>query len=422
MDMKSNFVRLVVALFVSFALWLYVISTVSPESEETYYDIPVSYQNDVLEERGLMIVSDTPTVTLKLKGNRSDLNELNASNITILVNLAEIQSPGTHMLKYNTSYPANLPNNAFETLSQTPNLLKLKVEEKIKKAVPIQLEYIGSVPEGFVAEKDNPVLDISVVEVSGPKSSVDLIHHASIQVDLTDQTESIMGAFSYMLCDEAGEPVDAQMVVTNVEEVNLSVKVQAIKEIPLVLNLVDGGGATKDSCQVDLSRETIVVSGNEARLRELEYIELGTVNLAELMDETNTMNFEIVLPDGITNSSGVTEVTATITFPDLVRKTFSINKTQFQTIGVPAGANVIWITEVVEVELRGLRETIQKMTEKDITVTFDFTGEELGSISKMPQVSLPAEYSSVGEVSVSSVTATLQMGEPNATTSTSPEQ
>ena len=420
--MKSNFVRMTLAVVVSFALWLYVISVVSPESEETFYDIPVSYQNDILEERGLMIVSETPTVTLKLKGNRSDLNELNASNITILVNLAEIQSPGTHMLKYNTSYPANLPNNAFETLSQTPNLLKLKVEQKIKKAVPIQLEYIGSVPEGFVAEKETPVMDTTVVEVSGPKSSVDMIHQATILVDLTDKKESIVGAFDYVLCNEVGEPVDAERIVTNVEQVNLSVKIQAIKEVPLVLNLVDGGGATKDSCHVDLSRETIVVSGNETRLRELEYIELGSVNLAELMDETNTIDFQIVLPDGITNSSGVSEVTATITFPDLMRKKFTISKAQFQTIGVPEGATVVWITEVVEVELRGLRETMQKLSEKDIVVTVDFTGEDHGSISKTPKISLPKVYSGVGEVSVSSVTATLQMGEPDATASTSPEQ
>lgn len=420
--MKSNFVRMALALLISFALWLYVISVVSPESEDTFYDIPVSYQNDILDERGLMIVSETPTVTLRLKGNRSDLNELNASNITILVDLSAIQTPGTQMLSYRVTYPANLPNNAFETLSQTPNLLQLKVEQKIKKNVPVVLEYIGSVPEGFVAEKETPVMDTTVVEVSGPKSSVDLIHQATIQVDLTDKTESLVGAFDYVLCNEVGEPVDAEMIVTNVEQVNLSVKIQAIKEIPLVLNLVDGGGATKDSCQIDLSRETIVVSGNEARLRELEYIELGTVNLAELMDETNTMDFEIVLPDGITNSSGVSEVTATITFPDLMRKTFTINKAQFHTIGVPEGANVLWITEVVEVELRGLRDTLQKLTEKDITVTVDFTGEDLGSVSKTPKISLPGAYANVGEVSVSSVTATLQVGEPNATASTSPDQ
>ena len=420
--MKSNFVRMVLALLISFALWLYVISVVSPESEETFYDIPVSYQNDILDERGLMIVSETPTVTMKLKGNRSDLNELNPNNITILVDLSEIKTPGTQMLSYQYSFPANLPNNAFDVLSQTPNLLQLKVEQKIKKNVPVVLEYIGSVPEGFVAEKETPVMDTTVVEVSGPKSSVDLIHHASIQVDLTDKTESIVGAFDYVLCNEAGEPVDAEMIVTNVEQVNLSVKIQAIREVPLVLNLVDGGGATSDSCQVELSRESIVVSGNEARLRELEYIELGTVNLAELMDETNTVDFQIVLPDGITNSSGVSEVTATITFPDLMRKKFTINKAQFQTVGIPEGANVIWITEVVEVELRGPRQTIQKLSEKDIIVTVDFTGEDLGSVSKMPKISLPSGYTNVGEVSVSSVTATLQMGEADATESTSPNQ
>ena len=128
--MQSKFWRIALSVAVAIALWAYVITTVSPESEDTFYDIPVSYQNDVLEERGLMIVSEKPTVTLTLKGNRSDLNELNENNITIVVNLAAIQAPGTQMVKYDLSFPANLPNNAFEILSQTPNLLQLKVENK----------------------------------------------------------------------------------------------------------------------------------------------------------------------------------------------------------------------------------------------------------------------------------------------------
>ena len=135
--MQSKFWRIALSVAVAIALWAYVITTVSPESEDTFYDIPVSYQNDVLEERGLMIVSEKPTVTLTLKGNRSDLNELNENNITIVVNLAAIQAPGTQMVRYDVSYPANLPNNAFETISQTPNVLKLKVENKIKKRYPL---------------------------------------------------------------------------------------------------------------------------------------------------------------------------------------------------------------------------------------------------------------------------------------------
>ena len=412
--MQSKFWRIALSVAVAIALWAYVITTVSPESEDTFYDIPVSYQNDVLEERGLMIVSEKPTVTLTLKGNRSDLNELNENNITIVVNLAAIQAPGTQMVRYDVSYPANLPNNAFETISQTPNMLKLKVENKIKKTVPIVLEYIGTVPEGFIDDRENPVMDTAVVEVAGPESSVEQIDRAVIQVDLTNKTDSVVGAFQYVLCNKDGEPVDAQMVTTNVEEVNLSVKIQRLKEVPLVLNLVDGGGATKDTCELDMDITSIWVAGAENKLRDLEQVELGTINLAELKDETNTLTFEILLPEGVTNINDVQEVTATISFPDLRTKKLTISKDQFLAAGVPADAEVIWVTETVEIELRGPKALIKKITEKDIVVTMDFSSEELGSVNKVPKITLGSAYSDVGTISVSSVIATLQIGEDDA--------
>ena len=134
--MKSNIWRIALSVLISFGLWLYVVTVVTPEAEDTFYDIPISYQNDILEERGLMVVSETPTVTVKVKGNRSDLNELNANNITVLVDLAAIQAPGTQMLTPKVIYPGNM---AVETISQNPNVLQLKVENRIKKPVPIRL-------------------------------------------------------------------------------------------------------------------------------------------------------------------------------------------------------------------------------------------------------------------------------------------
>lgn len=415
--MKSKVWHIALSVVIAFALWFYVISVVSPESEETFYDIPVSYQNDVLDERGLMIVSDTPTVTLKLKGNRSDLNELNASNITILVNLAAIQAPGTQMVKYDVSYPANLPGNAFETLSQTPNLLLLKVENKLKKQVPIQIDYMDTkVPEGYLADKENPVLDVTYVEVSGPESSVSQIAKAVVQVDLTEQVDSVVGTFEYVLCNEEGESVDAQMITTNVENINLSVKIQRVKEVPLVLDLVDGGGATADTCKVELSKESIWVSGSENKLKDLESIVLGTVDLTDLQEENNELTFDVVLPEGVTNETGETQVTVTITFPDLMKKKLTITKDRFQAIGVPEGAEAGWITEMVEVEVRGHKDLIRTITAEDLTVTVDFAGEEVGIVSKVPKITMSTTYAGVGAISVSAVTANLQIGDADATT------
>jgi len=414
--MKNKFLSIALSVVIAFALWLYVITTVSPASEETYYDIPVTYQNDILEERGLMIVSDTPTVTLHLKGNRSDLNELNANNITILVDLAGIQAPGTQMVSYDTKFPGNIPDNAIETLSQSPNILKLKVENKIKKAVPIKLDFMDTkVPEDYIADKENPVLDVSTVEVVGPQSVVDNIASAMVQVDLSQKVESIIGQFEYVLCDAEGEPVDAELITTNVENVNLSVKIQRMKEIPLVLKLTEGGGATESDCVVDLSMETVWVSGSESKLRDLESVELGTVDLAQLQKESNTLEFDIILPEGVTNITGETKVAATISFPDLARKKVSISVDQFQSGGVPEGATVTWITQVLEVELRGPKELVKQIDEKDITVTMDFTDEELGNVSKVPKITISSEFEGVGAVSVPAITANLQEDVPDGT-------
>lgn len=413
--MKNKIWRIALSTLIAFALWLYVVTVVTPESDETFYDIPISYQNDILEERGLMIVSDTPTVTLKLKGNRSDLNELNANNITILVNLAAIQAPGLQMLDYNVSFPGNIPSNAIEVLSQSPNILQLKVENRIKKVVPVVLEFQGSVPEGYIADKDNPLLDTAAVEVVGPESSVSLIEKAVVRLDLNDQSESIIGAYDYLLCDAAGEPVDAHLVTTNVENVNLSVKIQRIKEVPLTVQIVDGGGATADTCKIELSRETIWVCGSESKLKDLNEVNLGSVNLAELKSDTNTLTFDVILPEGVTNMTGETEVTATVSFPGLAKKKLTISMEQFQSIGVPAGATVTWITEVVEVELRGPKDLIRSITEKDLTVTVDFSDEDMGSVSKIPKVTLSAGYGSIGAISISTVTATLQEETTDAT-------
>jgi hypothetical protein len=157
--------------------------------------------------------------------------------------------------------------------------------------------------------------------------------------------------------------------------------------------------------------DAIWVSGSENKLRDLTQVELGTINLAELKNETNTLTFPIILPEGVTNMTGESEVGVTVSFPALSKKKLTISKDQFQFLGVPAGYTVNWITEMVEVELRGPKDVIKNITEADVTVTMDFTEEELGSISKMPKIAISDAFNSVGAVNVSTVTAVLQQRE-----------
>ncbi len=404
--MKNKALTIVLSVLIAFGMWLYVITVVNPESENTYYDIPVIYQNEsVLADRGLMIVSETPKVTLRLSGNRTDLVNLNEANIKVLANVASIEAPGSHLLGYTVSYPGTIPSNAVTKQQGIPNTISLKVERKIKKTVDVKMEYLGAVPDGFIADKENAELDYTSIEVSGPESVVSQIEQAVVQVNLNDENSTIAGEYVYTLCNAKGEPVDSELITTNVEKVNLTVKIQKVKELALTVDVLDGGGATSETCKITMEPSTIRVSGSDTLLADLDELVLGTVDLGELA-EAKTMKFPIVLPEGITNQTGVTEVTVDVQFPNLRTRTFNVTRIIPQN--VPDGFEVDMITQALEVKIRGPKEMVEAMTDSDVAVNVDFTGAELGTATMKATLAVGSEYAEVGAVGSYSVSATLK--------------
>lgn len=404
--MKNKLVSALLSILIAFGLWLYVVTVISPDSEQTYYNIPVTLQNEsILNERGLMITSEIPAITLKLSGNRSDLNKLDENNINILVNMSGVAAPGTHQLSYDVSYPGSIASNSLTREESSMELISVKVEKRITKQVPVELEFSGSVPEGFIADKENAVLDYSFVEVTGPKSVMDLIEKALIKVDLTGRNETLIGEFIYDLCDKEGEPVDVAMVKTNVEVVNLSVKIQRVKELLLLVEVIDGGGATAQTSSIKIDPEIIRISGSEALLEGLDVLTLGTINLGELLT-AQTLNFPITLPEGVTNETGLTEAAVEVKFPDLSMKRLSISN--IIAVNVPEGTEVEMITRMLEVTLRGPKALIDTITEEDVTVTVDFTGATLGTATMRPRITIASEYQFVGAVGTYVVSATVR--------------
>ncbi len=405
--MKNKILSILLSAAIAFGLWIYVITVVSPESEKTYYNIPVVLQNtDALTERGLMIVSEDPVVTLDLKGNRTDLNLLNESNINVLANVINIKEAGTHKLTYNVAYPGNIADNAVTVQSSSTDQITIRVENRIKKNVPVVIDYGGSsVPEGFIADKEKAQLDFRYIEVSGPESVMENIHQAVIQANLNDQTQTLIEECVYTLCNEQAEPVDATMVTTNVEKVTLTVKIQRVKEIDLILNIIDGGGATRENSSITINPATIRVSGSDALLEDLEGIELGSINLAEVLAD-RTMTFPIRLPEGVTNETGVTEAVVKIEFPQLLTKTFNI--TNITPINVPEGLEVDMITQALEVQVRGPIEAVKAVKDTDITVTVDFAGAQIGTATMKAEIVLGEDFRDVGAMGTYQVSATLQ--------------
>lgn len=405
--MKNKVISILVSVALAFVFWLYVVTVVSPESNETYYNIPVALQNEsILSERGLMITNDDPLVDLKLRGNRADLIELNSGNITVIANVASIETPGTHKLNYTVSYPGNI--SGISVTKSDPGMVELKVENKIKKSIPVVLDYGDTqVPDGLIADKENVELDVQTIEISGPQSVVDKITRALIEIDLDKQSQTLVGKFDYLLCDDNNTPINAKLITTNAEAVNLTLKVHRVKELDLKLEIISGGGATEQTSVIKIEPQKIQVSGSDVQLTDLNELVLGTINLAEIPQDQE-LTFPITLPEGVENQTGLVEAKVTIQFPNLATKTFRV--TNIKPINVPAGMRAELITRALEVTVRGPSALIAKMKESDLSVTVDFTGAQTGTATMKAEFVLADGYKEIGAVGSYSVSATVRKG------------
>lgn len=411
--MKSKITSMLVSLLIAFALWGYVITTVSPGSEETYYNVPVALQNEsVLSERGLMITSlDNPSTTLHLSGNRTDLTKLNSANINVVADLSRIYEAGKHKLNYDISYPGDVPDNAITVLSHEPDKVTVVVENRITKNVDVRIEYVGTVPNGYICDKENALLDNETITVTGPESVLERIEEAKIQVNLSDKRAPFREDCLYTLCDADGNAVESNLIQTNVEQINLSMTVQRVKEVPLEITVVDGGGATKQTSTVKITPQKLRISGSDTALAGIKSISLGTINLGELPEDTE-LTFPIVLPEGVNNESGVTEAVVVVQFPDLVSRSFTV--TTFEAINIPDGMESEVITQQLEVTVRGPEELIEAMKSSDIKVQVDCANVQLGAFTAKPAIVMDEKFAGVGAVGTYSVSAELRQQDEKA--------
>ena len=381
--MKTKVLYGLLSLCVAFGLWLYVIIAVSPESTETVRGIEVNLINeDALHDKRLMVVgTNRQTVKLELVGNRSDLNKLSLSAITVTADVSKLTAEGEDQVVY--CRVSGIPDNV--SWSVEPSSIKVDVVERAESEIPVEVEYAGKVPEGFLTDKENLELDVDRIPIAGPASVVEKIAKAVVTVDLEGMRESIVGQnYLYTLCDENGEPVDVSYLdPPEIESVSLSLTIQRVKEILLQLTVIPGGGATMENTIVTQSHTSIQVSGSEQMLEELgDTIHLGELRLAEITKD-GQKEFFFSLPKGITNlSMSDNQVTVSIKFDGL--KTKTLRATNIQPRNVPAGLVAEIMAKELIVNIRGPEVQINALTEESVIIAVDFTNAEVGTTASYP--------------------------------------
>ncbi len=351
----------------SVLLWVYVTNTEGDQIQDTFSGVPVVFSgSDIIRDRdGLVIMNPSVnTVSVTLKGTRRDISSLSSDNITAYVDVSKITSAGRNTSNLNISFPPGINASNIQVVSTSPGSVSFNVDRTNSKTLDIIGEFNGSVAEGFAAG------DISfnpeTVIISGPENELANVANAKVSIDRENVDKTLSFESTYILVDSEGEEVPLGNIVLDRETVGVEMRVTVSKKVSLYVDIVDGAGASDSNASINIEPQTITIAGDPEVLDGINRISIATVNLASF-PLTFEESFPVILPDGVTNVTGITEAKVTISVEGLETKT--LNVSNITTSGQVGEV----ITESVVVTLRGAPDVLKDVEANNVRIVGDTT-------------------------------------------------
>ena len=365
-----------ISLVIAFLLWFFVVSTDDPKDTQTYANIPVVLTNTELldnENKVYEVLDNTDTVRVSVRAPKSVFTRLRSSDIIAEADMSKLTDINT------VAITCKIPN--FEVESVTPNhdVVKLSIEEKSSKWVLVQYNITGEVAEGHMVTDVN--LDQNAVEVSGPKSLIDAVSYAVVEMDVSGASSSRTANVESVLIDKDGNKVESKSIVNSGSYIHMDVEILATKEVPIELNVMgvpmEGYLATG---VVECSPATVRIAGKATLLMGVSKISIPEEQLnitGESSNMVNIINIRDYLPANVrfADSSFNGRVTATVYIEPIVEKTLEIPQTQIHMKGLPVEleAELTSRKKSYQLTVYGLQEAVDAVDLAAVTGIIDFS-------------------------------------------------
>ncbi|MGN8967384.1 CdaR family protein [Intestinimonas sp. HCP28S3_D6] len=384
---ESKIFNIILSILIALGLWAYVTASVTDVGESTVRSIPVTVVGEeALNAKGLMIDPNTKlTVSARVSGNRSLLVSM-ASNpseyFSATINVAEITEPGTYDLSCTiTPEFTSLTSTGVRVMDQEGKTIQVTVTRLMSKTVEVRGVFKGTVDEDN-NYRANPVeVTPGTIKVQGPESLVNQVEYAQVTITGDNLTKTYTGELGFQLMTADGEVVDDDDLTTNVNTVSVVMPVVKTMEVPLSVEYVYGGGITEDNFEryvtVDIQPSTIQVSGDEVDVSYLEgkTITIGKIDLSQVVQDQQEFVFPIELTPELSNDSGITQATVTVTIRGLETKT--VETSNIDIINTPEGFTADAVTQSLQVKVRGPADALDTVEGYQIRVVVDLEGQNL---------------------------------------------
>ena len=365
---------LIFSLICAVLIWVYITESVGGEKDRTFPGVTVVFEgeSEMRESRGLIISDrDTTSAKVTLTGNRRTISALENSDLRVVIDLNEITKTGNYSRAPKVEYVTKVDSGAITQAVIAPEVVSFYVDKLSMRPVPVVGVFNGSAAEGYSA--DPLEFDTETIRIYGPENIISQVHHALIEVSRTDVDKTLTFEAAYTLVDAEGNRVESDEITVDRDTVNVTLPINAVKEVSLVVDLVSGAGASKENVQWKVEPESIMLTGDAETLAGVNSISIAKIDLSKI-DEALTETYKIVLPNDTESTDGIKEATLTLELRGLSKRTVTIDQSNITCTNVSEGYVATVMNGALEnVVIRGPEQVLRSITDNNVRAVADLT-------------------------------------------------
>jgi len=369
---NSKIFWIIISLLCSFAMWAYITSPNAEDYQKTFKGVQVEFagQEKLMSSQSLSITEvDTQSVTVTLRGNRSILARLVASDIKAVIDVSNIKQPNDMTWAYELQYPEGVDSSEITIVSKSPETINFTVVKNATKTVSVKGSFEGEIDDACVAEEI--VLEPSTLDITGPEDILADVDYAWVTFGKDKIDASYTEDVGFKLIDKNGNEVSTTGLEFSADIITATQPILKTKEVPLTVKLIAGGGVDEDDCTVTINPKTIEIAGDSRIIDKINSIELGTIDLASFQT-SYSHTFPVTIDDGVQNINGIVEADVTVEIKGTHTKTFTTDNISCKN--VTNGYTATIDTKSIEICLRSKdASSLNRIDADDISVVADLS-------------------------------------------------
>ncbi|MGN0434806.1 MAG: YbbR-like domain-containing protein [Bilifractor sp.] len=413
-SLRSNIGYKLLAFLIAIVIWYSVVDINDPVETESYsVHITVANESYISNGKQIYMIEDQyKTVTVYVKGNRSELKKISADNITVTADLTQIVDLDRDpvMVPLSVTVPGISASNV--TLSRTA--IPITIEDVASKEFAVSVDTGSSVP-GSSYEVGIATPNPEKIVINGPESIINEIDSVVAKIDVTGMTQDGNRKAELEIMDKNGEALSQETVQDDLTfdggVPDVSVYVDLWKKQSGVGMKVEYSGEPAEGYNVtavSTTPETITVVGTDDALSQLAAngnvitIPEGYVSVSDASsDVTAEVELSDVLPDGLRLASSTAgTVTVTVTILSDETKEFTLDVDDIATNNLDPDLTISYDQTSIQVRLNGAGSVIDDLKTSDIKASIDLKGKDTGDYTVNVSFVLPAGVSLDDEVSI----------------------